>query len=101
MLHGFDNPTLIVSQVILTVIYTVVFYLIHRGYPQIKGIRYFVWAFLLASFARPFFVLDGIFGQPILGAFGNCFALTTQVLIYKGLLETFSDRGVPRFASTG
>jgi diguanylate cyclase (GGDEF)-like protein len=98
MPHGFDNPTLIVSQMILFAIYTGVFYFIHRAYPQVKGVRYFIWAFLVAIFARAAFALDGILTLPILASLGNCLALANQALVYSGLIENLGERGVPLFA---
>jgi len=98
MLQGLDNPTLIVSQLLLSVIYSAVFFFIQRAYPHIKGVRYFTWAYFVVIFARLMFALNLIFKVPLLASAGNCLALMNEAFIYAGLLEHFGDVGFPAIA---
>ncbi len=82
-----DPSTLIAGQVILSVIYAGIFYIVHWVYPQLKGILYAVAGFSIASIARIFFMAHGEYARVI----ANALAFAASGLLYTATTRHFGS----------
>jgi hypothetical protein len=83
-----DHPTLIIAQAVLALFYALILFIVHRIYPDIKGIFYLISGFLTASLERIFYVVPNIPSYPYLfGSLGNYLSLITVGLFYVGMLH--------------
>jgi PAS domain S-box-containing protein len=93
----FDDRTLIVSQIMLGMIHTGIFYFIGRNYAQIKGLIPLAFGFLTGTVARALYVMLYFLPLKFIEVGADALCLIATGLFYLSLRQHLSNRFVPRF----
>ena len=96
-----DSYIIITAQIGLSLFYALILFLIHRIYPELKGIVYLIGGFLTASLEQTFYALPAIQSLPYLyGFLGNYLSLIALALFYVGILRHLGSPRSPKLVWT-
>jgi diguanylate cyclase (GGDEF)-like protein len=84
-----DVNTLLGCQIVLTLIYAIVFLSMKRVYPHLRGAASVALAFLAATIANVLLILSGSIPLFLSIVVSHCLLLSAFVLFYTGVLQFF------------
>jgi diguanylate cyclase (GGDEF)-like protein len=93
-----DVGTLLGCQIVLTLIYAIVFCCMKISYPYLRGAGSVALAFLAATIANLLLVFSGSIPNFLSIAVSHCLLLSAFVLFYTGVLHFFKSPRKIRFA---
>src|ERR1700730_12242592 len=95
LIASVDVGTLLGCQIVLTLIYAVVFCAMQIIYPYLRGAGSVAFAFFLATIGNLLLVFSGSIPNFLSIAVSHCLLLSAFVLFYTGVLHFFkSPRGI-------
>jgi diguanylate cyclase (GGDEF)-like protein len=95
-----DIATLLGCQIVLTLVYAIVFFCMKVIYPYVRGASSVALAFLAATIANILLLLSGSIPAFLSIALGHCLLLSAFVLFYSGVLHFFKSPRKIRYAWT-
>jgi diguanylate cyclase (GGDEF)-like protein len=98
LVSSVDVGTLLGCQIVLTLIYAIVFFCMKRIYPYLRGAGAVALAFLAATIANVLLLLSGSLPAFISIVVSHCLLLSAFVLFYTGVLHFFKSPRKIRYA---
>jgi diguanylate cyclase (GGDEF)-like protein len=93
-----DVGTLLGCQIVLTLVYAIVFFCMKRMYPYLRGAGSVALAFLAATIANTLLLLSGSIPAFLSIVVSHCLLLSAFVLFYGGVLHFFKSPRKIRYA---
>ena len=98
LIASIDVGTLLGCQIVLTLIYAIVFCSMKINYPYLRGAGSVAFAFFLATIANILLLLSGSIPNFLSIVVSHCLLLSAFVLFYTGVLHFFKSPRRIRYA---